>query len=169
MTHIQSLDSSIVRQVMLICEMGKEWRVGIKGDWCEGIEARPKSEPGHRGLWDQDVMDSPSDAASRGIHYSAVMGEQLWRLISGNTLQVGELKYPFDRNFWLSSSRIWIRSMNLKHWRRNLRSTRPNRQPMWRRRSTLSKSWLGIFEEMWGRSCQCTMDTLGAEGVLLRE
>ena len=53
----------------------------------------------NRGLWDQDVMDSPSDAASRGIQYSAVMGKQLWRLISGNTLQVGELKYSFDRNF----------------------------------------------------------------------
>ena len=53
----------------------------------------------NRGLWDQDVMDSPSDAASRGIQYSAVMGEQLWRLISGNSLQVGEPKYPFDRNF----------------------------------------------------------------------
>ena len=53
----------------------------------------------NQGLWDQDVMDSPSDAASRGIHYSAVMGKQLWRLISGNTLQVGEPKYPFDRNF----------------------------------------------------------------------
>ena len=53
----------------------------------------------NRGLWDQDVMDSPSNAASRGIQYSAVMGEQLWRLISGNTLQVGELKYLFDRNF----------------------------------------------------------------------
>ena len=51
------------------------------------------------GLWDQDVMDSPSDAASRGIQYLAIMGEQLWRLISGNTLQVGEPKYPFDRNF----------------------------------------------------------------------
>ena len=50
----------------------------------------------NQGLWDQDVMDSPSDAASRGIQYSAVMGKQLWRLISGNTLQVGELKYPFD-------------------------------------------------------------------------
>ena len=35
-------------QVTLICEMGKEWRVGIKGDWCEGLEARPKSEPGQR-------------------------------------------------------------------------------------------------------------------------
>ena len=53
----------------------------------------------NRGVWDQDVMDSPSDAASRGIHYLAVMGEQLWRLISGNTLQVGEPKYLFDRNF----------------------------------------------------------------------
>ena len=53
----------------------------------------------NRGLWDQDVMDSPSNAASRGIQYSAVMGEQLWRLISGNTLQVGELKYPFDEYF----------------------------------------------------------------------
>ena len=51
----------------------------------------------NRGLWDQDVMDSPSDAAS--LYYSAVMGEQLWRLISGNTLQVEEPKYPFDRNF----------------------------------------------------------------------
>ena len=49
----------------------------------------------NRGLWDQDVMDSPSDAASQGIHYSSVMGEHLWRLISGNTLQVGEPKYPF--------------------------------------------------------------------------
>ena len=54
----------------------------------------------NQGLWDQDVMDSPSDAASRGIHYSSVMGEHIWRLISGNTLQVGEPKYPFfDRNF----------------------------------------------------------------------
>ena len=53
----------------------------------------------NQGLWDQDVMDSPSDATSRGIQYSAVMGEQLWRLISRNTLQVGEPKYPFDRNF----------------------------------------------------------------------
>ena len=53
----------------------------------------------NRGLWDQDVMHSPSDATSRGIHYSSVMGEQLWRLISRNTLQVGEPKYPFDRNF----------------------------------------------------------------------
>ena len=53
----------------------------------------------NRGLWDQDVMDSPSDAASRGIQYLAVMGEHLWRLISGNTLQVGEPKYTFNRNF----------------------------------------------------------------------
>ena len=53
----------------------------------------------NRGLWDQDVMDSPSDVASRGIQYSAVMGKHLWRLISGNTLQVRELKYLFDRNF----------------------------------------------------------------------
>ena len=53
----------------------------------------------NRGLWDQDVMDSPSDAASWGIQYSAVMGEQLWRLISGNTLQVRESKYPFDGIF----------------------------------------------------------------------
>ena len=53
----------------------------------------------NRGLWDQDVMDSPSDVASRGIQYSAVMGEQLWRLISGNSLQVREPKYLFDRNF----------------------------------------------------------------------
>ena len=53
----------------------------------------------NRGLWDQDVMDSPSDATSQGIQYLAIMGEQLWRLISGNTLQVGELKYSFDRNF----------------------------------------------------------------------
>ena len=49
----------------------------------------------NRGLWDQDVMDSPSDATSQGIHYLAVMGEQLWRLISRNTLQVRETKYPF--------------------------------------------------------------------------
>ena len=67
------------------------------------------------GLWDQDVMDSPSDVASWGIQYSAMMGEQLWRLISGNTLQVGEQKYPFDRNFWLSSPRTWTRNMSLKH------------------------------------------------------
>ena len=53
----------------------------------------------NRGLWDQDVMDSPSDAASRGIQYLAIMGEQPWRLISGNTLEVGEPKYPFDGNF----------------------------------------------------------------------
>ena len=53
----------------------------------------------NRGLWDQDVMDSPSNATSRGIQSSAIMGEQLWRLISGNTLQVGEPKYLFDRNF----------------------------------------------------------------------
>ena len=48
------------------------------------------------GLWDQDIMDSPSDAASQGIQYSAVIGEQLWRLISGNYLQVGEPKYPVE-------------------------------------------------------------------------
>ena len=53
----------------------------------------------NRGLWDQDVMDSPSNAASRGIQYSAIMGEQLWRLISGNTLQVREPKYLFVGNF----------------------------------------------------------------------
>ena len=53
----------------------------------------------NQGLWDQDVMDSPSNAASQGIQYSAIMGKQLWRLISGNTLQVGEPKYPFGRNF----------------------------------------------------------------------
>ena len=51
------------------------------------------------GLWDQDVMDSPSNVASRGIYYLAVMGKQLWRLISGNSLQVGEPKYLLDRNF----------------------------------------------------------------------
>ena len=45
-------------------------------------------------IWDQDVMDSPSNAGSQGIQYSAIMGEQLWRLISGNTLQVREPKYP---------------------------------------------------------------------------
>ena len=50
----------------------------------------------NRGLWDQDVMDSPNNAASRGIYYLAVMGERLWRLISRNTLQVGEPKYLFD-------------------------------------------------------------------------
>ena len=53
----------------------------------------------NRGIWDQDVMDSPSDAGSRGIQYLAVMGEQLWRLTSGNTLQVREPKYPFGGNF----------------------------------------------------------------------
>ena len=44
-------------------------------------------------------MDSPSDAASRGIHYLAVMGEQLWRLVSGNTLEVREPKYSFAGHF----------------------------------------------------------------------
>ena len=34
-------------------------------------------------------MDSPSNATSQGIQYSAVMGKQLWRLISGNSLKVG--------------------------------------------------------------------------------
>ena len=29
----------------------------------------------NQGLWDQDVMDSPSDATSQGIQYSAVKGE----------------------------------------------------------------------------------------------
>ena len=53
----------------------------------------------NRGVWDQDIMDSPSDATSRGIQYSAVMGEQLWRLVSGNSLQVRESKYPFDGIF----------------------------------------------------------------------
>ena len=43
----------------------------------------------NQGLWDQDVMDAPSDATTQGIHYSAVMGEQLWRLINRNVLQVG--------------------------------------------------------------------------------
>ena len=52
----------------------------------------------NQGLWDQDIMDSPSNAASRGIQYSAVMGEQLWRLISGNYLQVGEPKYPVEES-----------------------------------------------------------------------
>ena len=53
----------------------------------------------NQGIWDQDVMDSPSDAASQGIHFLAVMGEQLWRLISGNTLQVREREYPFVEAF----------------------------------------------------------------------
>ena len=53
----------------------------------------------NRGLWDQDVMDSPSNAALRDIQYLAVMGEQLWRLISGNTLQVREPEYLFDGTF----------------------------------------------------------------------
>ena len=44
-------------------------------------------------------MDTPTDAASRGIHYLAVMGEQLWRLISGNTLQVREMKHPVLGHF----------------------------------------------------------------------
>ena len=51
------------------------------------------------GLWDQDIMDSPSDATSWGIQYSIVMGEQLWRLVSGNSLQVRQSKYPFDGIF----------------------------------------------------------------------
>ena len=53
----------------------------------------------NQGLWDQNVMDSPSDAASQGIQYLAIMGEQLWRLISGNSLQVWETKYPFAGKF----------------------------------------------------------------------
>ena len=31
----------------------------------------------NQGIWDQDVMDTPTDATSQGIHFSAVMGEQL--------------------------------------------------------------------------------------------
>ena len=49
----------------------------------------------NQGIWDQDVMNSPSNAASQGIHYLTIMGEQLWRLISGNTLQVSKTNYPF--------------------------------------------------------------------------
>ena len=40
-------------------------------------------------------MDTPTNAASQGIHYLAIMGEQLWRLINGNVLQVREAEYPF--------------------------------------------------------------------------
>ena len=76
----------------------------------------------------QDVMDSPSDAASWGIQYSAIMGEQLWRLISGNTLQVRELKYLLVETSWLSSSRIWTWSMSSKHWRPNLLSIGSNKK-----------------------------------------
>ena len=43
----------------------------------------------NQGIWDQDVMNTPTDAASQGIHYSAIMGKQLWRLINRNILQVG--------------------------------------------------------------------------------
>ena len=40
----------------------------------------------NQGLWDQDVMDSPSDAGSRGIQYSAVMGK--WKHPSGKGAKV---------------------------------------------------------------------------------
>ena len=43
----------------------------------------------NQGIWDQDVMNTPTDAASQGIHYSTIMGKQLWRLINRNILQVG--------------------------------------------------------------------------------
>ena len=48
-------------------------------------------------LLDQEVMDKPRDGTTRVMRYSAVMGEQLWRLINGNITQVGGLEaYSFD-------------------------------------------------------------------------
>ena len=40
-------------------------------------------------------MDTPTDTASQGIRYSAIMGKQLWSLVNENVLQVREMKYPF--------------------------------------------------------------------------
>ena len=46
----------------------------------------------NRGLLDQEVMDRPSDGATRVMRYSAAMGEWLWRLIDGNIAQVGGIQ-----------------------------------------------------------------------------
>lgn len=43
----------------------------------------------NRGIWDQEIMDSLQDPATRAVRFSAVMGEQLWRMIDGHTAQVG--------------------------------------------------------------------------------
>ena len=49
------------------------------------------------GLLDQEVMDRPRDGPTRAMRYSAVMGEQLWRLIDRNITQVGGFEaYYFD-------------------------------------------------------------------------
>ena len=46
---------------------------------------------------DQEIMDRLKDSATRAMRYSAAMGEQLWRLINGNIVQVGGLEaYSFD-------------------------------------------------------------------------
>ena len=47
----------------------------------------------NRGLLDQEVMDRLRDVATRVMRYSAVMREQLWRLINGNIAQVGVLRH----------------------------------------------------------------------------
>ena len=46
----------------------------------------------NRGLLDQEVIDRPRDGATQAMRYSAVMGEQLWRLIDGNIAQVGGIR-----------------------------------------------------------------------------
>ena len=46
----------------------------------------------NRGLLNQEVMDRPRDGATRAMRYSAAMGKRLWRLINGNTTQVGGLE-----------------------------------------------------------------------------
>ena len=90
----------------------------------------------NRGLWDQDVMDASTDVATWAICYSAVMGEQLWRVINGNVLQVGD-GVSICGNSLTLLFRTWIWRMSSKHWRPNLQSIKFSRLLTLRSRLTL--------------------------------
>ena len=45
-----------------------------------------------RGVLDLEPEERPNDALTQAIHYSAVMGDQLWAMVQGERLQVCGLR-----------------------------------------------------------------------------
>ena len=45
-----------------------------------------------RGVLDMEPEERPSDASTRAVRYSAVMGDRLWAMVQGERLRVCELR-----------------------------------------------------------------------------
>ena len=45
-----------------------------------------------RGVLDLEPLERPNDVSTRAVHYSAVMGDQLWAMVQGKHLRVCRLR-----------------------------------------------------------------------------